>query len=198
MAKSALMRIGIFGGTFNPPHVGHLIVAQHVCERLKLDKIFFVPSYISPHKRKGEEKLAAHRSNMVRTAIKNNPLFASSDEELKRKGNSYTVDTLDSFHKRFPGSKLFLIIGADNYSDFHTWRNPRQILELATLVVMNRPYTKLLSVKKSIASKTRFVEVPDIDVSSSTIRKLARRGSAVTYQVPAAVARYMRRHALYR
>ena len=90
MSKMKMRRIGIFGGTFNPPHTGHLIVAESVCELLKLDKLFFVPSYISPHKKRGEDKLALHRTRMVRLAIKLNPRFDLCDSEMKRKGISYT------------------------------------------------------------------------------------------------------------
>jgi len=198
MTKTKAKRIGIFGGTFNPPHVGHLIVAQHVCEHLKLDRVYFVPSYISPHKRKGEEKLALHRSRMVRAAIRNNPVFATSDEELTRRGNSYTVDTLVAFHAQFPGSRLFLIIGADNYPEFHTWRNPLQILQLATLVVMNRADTKISVLKRSSRDKVRFVAVPKIDISSSQIRHIVRAGGSIRYLVPSEVEVYLQRHHLYR
>ena len=142
MPKRKITRIGIFGGTFNPPHAGHLIVAESVCEQLKLDKLFFVPSYISPHKKRGEDKLAVHRARMVRLAIRSNPRFDFSGMEVKRKGMSFTYETVEAFYRNYPGCKLFLIIGADNFSDFHTWKNPGRILNLASLVVMNRPLHK--------------------------------------------------------
>jgi len=198
MSRTALKRIGIFGGTFNPPHVGHLIVAQHVCVQLRLDKLYFVPSYISPHKRRGEEEVADHRFRMVCEAVRNNRLFACSSEELKRKGSSFTVDTLEAFSRHLAASRLFLIIGADNFSEFHTWKNPDRILQLATLVVMNRPRNKITRQKKSIAKRARFVTVPDVDISSTEIRKLVRRGEPIRYLVPAEVARYIKRHGLYR
>jgi nicotinate-nucleotide adenylyltransferase len=193
-----ILRIGIFGGTFNPPHIGHLIVAQRVCEQVRLDKLIFVPSFISPHKRKGEDALALHRLRMVRLAIKNNPLFVVSDIEVTRRGTSYTYATLEEFRGRFPGSKLFLIIGADNFTEFHTWKNPERILELASLIVMNRPRTAIVSGTSAFAKRSRFVTVPDIDISSSGLRRIVRDGDSIAYLVPEGVARYIRRHRLYR
>jgi nicotinate-nucleotide adenylyltransferase len=145
-----MKKIGIFGGTFNPPHAGHLIVAESVCEQLKLDKLFFVPSYISPHKKRGEDKLALHRARMVRLAIRSNPRFAFSDMEVKRKGMSFTYETVEAFYRNYPGCKLFLIIGADNFSEFYTWKDPGRILDLASLVVMNRPLHKSGNAGKNI------------------------------------------------
>src|SRR5450759_5261503 len=106
---------------------------------LSMDMIYFVPSFISPHKRRGEETLASHRLKMVHRAIRNNKLFACSDLEIKQKGTSYTYRTIESFHKTFPGSRLFLLIGADNFVEFRTWKYPDRICEKATLVVISRP-----------------------------------------------------------
>jgi nicotinate-nucleotide adenylyltransferase len=198
MSKTTMMRIGIFGGTFNPPHLGHLIVAESVCEQLRLDKLFFVPSFISPHKRKREQKLALHRLRMVRLAIKKNPRFDFSDLELKRKGVSYTYTTVETFHRNYPGCRLFLIIGADNFVEFHTWKNPRRIVELASLVVMNRTIHESRKANKEFSKSVRLASVPDIQISSSEIRKMVRRHKSIQYLVPQTVLQYVERHKLYK
>jgi nicotinate-nucleotide adenylyltransferase len=198
MPKRKITRIGIFGGTFNPPHAGHLIVAESVCEQLKLDKLFFVPSYISPHKKRGEDKLAVHRARMVRLAIRSNPRFDFSGMEVKRKGMSFTYETVEAFYRNYPGCKLFLIIGADNFSDFHTWKNPGRILNLASLVVMNRPLHKSRNAGTKHDTGIRFVLVPDIQISSTEIRAMVRRHASIRYQVPQAVLQYLQRHKLYK
>jgi len=193
-----MKKIGIFGGTFNPPHAGHLIVAESVCEQLKLDKLFFVPSYISPHKKRGEDKLAVHRARMVRLVIRSNPRFDFSDVEVKRKGMSFTYETVEAFYRNYPGCKLFLIIGADNFSEFYKWKNPERILDLASLVVMNRPLHKSGNTGKKYYTGIRFALVPDIQISSTEIRAMVRRHTSIRYQVPQAVLQYIQRHKLYR
>lgn len=193
-----MKRIGIFGGTFNPPHAGHLIVAECVCEQLRLDKLFFLPSYISPHKKKGEEKLVLHRRRMVQLAIKSNPHFDCSDMEVKREGTSYTVETVETFSRNYPGCKLYLIIGADNFLEFHTWKNPERILALAELVVMNRPSHESQKPRIKYHKGIRFARVPDIQISSSAIRLMVRRHLSIRYHVPQAVLQYIQRHKLYR
>ena len=192
------MNIGIFGGTFNPPHVGHLIVVESVRERLKLDRVIFVPSYISPHKRRGEETLAAHRLKMVRLAIQGNPSFSVSDIEIKRKGTSYTFETLETLQKEYHGAKLYLLMGIDNFVEFHTWKKPQRIAELATLVVMNRPAEPRATSKRKLRSVTEFVPVPEIQLSSTDIRMRVREGKTIRFLVPDSVAHYIMRTKLYR
>jgi len=191
-------KIGIFGGTFNPPHTAHLIVAERICDQLGLDKLFFVPSFISPHKKKGEERLAAHRLQMVRLAVGLNPRFDFSDIEIKRGGTSYTYTTVEAFRLNFPEDKLFLIVGADNYKDFDTWKNPNRILSLASLVVMNRPAQRIKKIEKGGPKKVLFAAVPNIEISSSEIRELVRLGKSIQYLVPRVVQQYIQRHRLYR
>ena len=197
MPRHTLQRIGIFGGTFNPPHVGHLIVAESVRESLNLDKICFVPSYISPHKRKGEEGLATHRLRMVRLAIRNNTFFAVSDVEIRRKGTSYTFETLEALHAKYPDAKLFLIIGIDNFAEFHTWKKPQRIAELATLVVMNRPMEPADVHRKRLNTVTKFTAVPDIQISSTEIRGRVKDGTSIRFLVPEPVRRYIILKKLY-
>ncbi|HTR81633.1 MAG TPA: nicotinate-nucleotide adenylyltransferase [Bacteroidota bacterium] len=198
IGKNGGCRIGIFGGTFNPPHVAHLIVTEYVRKQLNLDKIFFVPSYISPHKKRGEDQLAGDRLRMVRLAVGGNPYFDFSDYELKKKDISYTHLTVAAFHSRFPRCQLFLIIGADNYAEFHTWKNPEQILKLSSLVVMTRPGHRLRVNGKIPVSKVKLITVPEIGISSSLIRKMVGRKKSIDYLVPQAVASHIRRRKLYR
>jgi len=192
------MNIGIFGGTFNPPHVGHLIVAESVREQIELDRIIFVPSYISPHKQDEIGHSAVHRFEMIQRAIETNSRFDVSDVEIQRGGISYTVSTLDYFKQKYPKESLFLIIGMDNYLIFHQWKEPKKILELATLVVLNRPlYTK--KVNEIIDTKnTIFIDVPNIDISSSEIRKKVKEGKSIKYLVPDSVEQYIIEHQLYK
>ena len=197
LKKNMLKRIGIFGGTFNPPHVGHLVVARFVADRLKLDKIFFVPSYISPHKNRGEERLAKHRLNMVNLAIAHEPHFEVWEGEMERKGRSFTYRTLEEFRQDFPGARLFLLIGADNVAEFGNWKYPRRILQLATVVAMSRPDSGVEGAGKSRAKGMRYLRVPAVEVSSSIVRSLIKNQKSIVPLVPASVRRYISRHKLY-
>lgn len=196
--KKRLERIGIFGGTFNPPHTGHLIVAEHVREVLRLDKIFFVPSYISPHKQAGEEALAFHRLAMVRLAVRGNKFFDFADLEINQRGTSYTYKTVESFHQQFPTGTLFLMMGVDNFVDFRTWKKPEQIIARATVVAMTRPSYKVARTQQQFSDATKFVTVPDIQISSTEIRNRVKQGKAIRYLVPEKIEKYIVRHGLYR
>ena len=132
-----LERLGVFGGTFNPIHIGHLIVAEDVRERFSLDMILFVPAFIPPHKSVGVAP-ADKRLEMVRLSIKDNPLFSVSDIELKRKEKSYTVDTLAELREKV-SSSLFFLIGSEAFLQIHTWRKPNRLFELSNFIVMERP-----------------------------------------------------------
>lgn len=191
------MNIGIFGGTFNPPHIGHLIVAEHVRIELELDKIIFIPSFISPHKQEKESEIAHHRLEMTKLAIADNTYFECSDIEIYRKETSYSIHTIEELKNMYRSDIFFLIIGMDNYLTFHLWKEPQKILQLAALAVMNRPnYPK--QVNEVIGTKNCiFVDVPSIDISSSTIRKRIEEEKSIRYSVPAAVEEYIYLHKLY-
>ena len=133
------MRIGIYGGTFNPMHVGHLIVIESVREQLQFDRLLFIPSANPPNKSDPSLAPAADRLQMARLGVEGNPDFEVSDIETSRGGISYTVDTLASLAALHPRASLSLIIGADNLIEFQTWKSPTEILDRAELVVMNRP-----------------------------------------------------------
>ena len=192
------MNIGIFGGTFNPPHLGHLIIAEHVRERLGLAKVVFVPSAIPPHKQELEILDAHHRMEMLQFAVEGNSSFEISDVEVRRGGISFTVDTLEEFKKRFPGEELYLLIGMDNFAEFQEWRSPERILSLAALVVMTRPNTDLTHVEANDREQIRMCVVPEIAISSSDIRRRVKEGKSIRYLVPAPVEAYIIRHHLYR
>jgi nicotinate-nucleotide adenylyltransferase len=192
------MNIGIFGGTFNPPHLGHLIVAEHVREVVGLDKIIFVPSFISPHKQAGEEKDADSRLEMVRLAIKGNPNFMVSDIELKRKGTSYTFETIETLHRVYPNDELFFLIGMDNFAEFHTWKFPERIVEHATLIVMNRASFHRTREEFHFFSSAKFVDVPNIEISSSEIRAAVKARRSIHYLVSDSVEEYIMEHRLYK
>lgn len=191
------MKIGIYGGTFNPPHIGHLIVAERVCTELSMDKIMFIPSFISPHKQDGESELADHRLAMTKLAVSDNLKFTYSDYEVLKKETSYTINTLEHLKQKYQSDSFFIIIGMDNYLTFHLWKEPTRVLELATLVVMNRPnYPK--QINEVIGTKnTLFVDVPNIDISSSDIRRRVKENRSIRYLVPNDVEEYIHTNRLF-
>jgi nicotinate-nucleotide adenylyltransferase len=191
------MNIGLYGGTFNPPHLGHLIVAEQVRKSLSLDSIIFMPSYISPHKQQGESDLAEHRLAMTKLSIAGNPFFSCSDLEIRRTETSYSLHTLTELQQQYPMDKIHLIIGMDNYLTFHLWKEPGKILDMATLVVMNRPgyppqVNQLVGTRNTI-----FIDVPDIAISSSQIRNLVKKGESIRYLVPTAVEDYIQSNRIF-
>ncbi|MCX6138969.1 MAG: nicotinate-nucleotide adenylyltransferase [Ignavibacteriales bacterium] len=194
--KTSGKRTGIFGGTFNPPHFGHLIVADHAAHELALDRIIFVPSFISPHKRAGEEHAAEHRMEMVRLAVTGHRSFEVSDLELKRPGASYTIDTLLELHSLYPDDLFFLLLGADNVAEFHTWKSHEKIPALATVVAMNRPGYRAPEELPAISGMLT-VEVPNIQISSSDIRRRLIEGRDIRYFIPDAILKYIQQTRLY-
>lgn len=191
------MKIGIFGGTFNPPHVGHLIVAEQVITMLGLDKIIFIPSFISPHKQEGESDVAEHRLTMTKLAISGNPKFKCSDIEILKKETSYSIHTLEQLKRENAADTFFLIIGMDNYLTFQLWKEPHRILELTTLVVLNRPGYPQQVNEVFGTRNTVFVDVPNIDISSSDIRKRVKERRSIQYLVPKNVEEYISASGLF-
>lgn len=207
--SGANARVGVFGGTFDPPHLGHLAAAEWARDQLELDRVVFVPAGTPPHKRDHSRSGAAARLAMTRLAVRGQAGFAVSDLEIRRRGPSFTVDTLRALAARDPRARWFLILGEDNLAEFDSWREPETILELATVVVALRP--RALSnarvarhrVSGALRGRSRTGAVvtldnPGIDLSSSAIRARARRGRSIRYLVPAAVDRYITRTKLYR
>lgn len=192
-----MRRIGIFGGTFDPPHIGHLALAECARDRLRLDEVRFVPAGQPPHKPGAGITGAAQRLAMARLAVRGNPAFTVSAHETRRGGPSFTVDTLRHVAARTPGSRIFLLMGSDSLDDFATWREPEAILRLATLVVAGRPGGRRVSRRRS-TPKPVPLDNPEIALSSSLVRAHVRAGRSVRYLVPDAVSAYIARHRLYR
>jgi nicotinate-nucleotide adenylyltransferase len=192
------MKIGILGGTFDPPHLGHLIVAEHVRDRLGLDKIMFVPAVIPPHKRQRPDITPPElRLEMVRQAIAGNPAFDVSDIEIRRGGLSFTVDTLKELRTQYPTDVLYLLIGMDNVRDFNTWKDPEMIKRIARVVVMTRPGYKTDPELHLDTKALNVCDVPEIGISSREIRNRVKHGHSVRYMVPTAVLDYVVENRLY-
>ena len=191
------MKLGILGGTFNPPHIGHLIVAESVRDQLKLDKILFVPSYSPPHKLYSQVALPTQRYEMVEIALEKNRNFSASDIEIAREGKSYTIDTINSLISIYPGSQLYLIIGLDNLMDFSDWKSPNDIISKVELVVTNRPGYNV-EVKNEFKRYATIVKVPSIDISSSDIRRRVKMGRSIRYLVPFEIEQYIFKKGLYK
>ncbi len=196
-SSNALMKTGIFGGTFNPPHIGHMIVAEHVRTELSLDRIIFAPAAIPPHKTHQGIIPAEHRIAMLRLTLKDNPHFELSEIEIQRGGVSFTVDTLREIKSRHPLYELFLLIGMDNLAEFKTWKSPESILQLATVVAMTRPGVSAESVPPEMKDRVKVCPVPAIEISSRDLRAHVRDGKSIRYFVADSVAEYIRAHNLY-
>ena len=191
------MNIGIFGGTFDPPHLGHLIVAESVQEQLDLGMVLFIPTYSPPHKADGAVAAPSHRLKMVQLAVADNASFKVSDIEVRRGGKSYTADTLRSLHALYRGDNLTLIIGSDNLRIFPSWKDPEEILRMCQVVVIDRPGIRRSVIEHPYVQKVRFVQVPNIEISGSDIRQRIQAGQSIRYLVTGSVRAYIDEHHLY-
>jgi nicotinate-nucleotide adenylyltransferase len=188
---------GVFGGTFDPPHIGHLLVASHVRESIGLDRIILVPSATSPHKRDRVLTNPEHRLAMVRLAVAGVPHMEVSDLEVKRGGVSYTIKTLQILQQEQQGVELTLIIGMDNVADFGTWRDPEEILRIARVVVMTRPGYKAPERNTPYGGQMQLCAVPEIGIASRDIRRRVCEGRSIHWMVTPEVEHYIHEHALY-
>ena len=197
------MRLGVFGGTFDPVHYGHLVAAEEVRYRLRLDKVLFVPAGMPPHKLDHDITPTRHRLAMLELAIASNPGFALSRVDIDRHGPCYTVDTLALLHQEYgPGTELFFLMGMDSLAEILTWKEPERLIRLAQIVVVGRPgfqadVDELDKVLPGAAERISIVDTPLMEVSSSDIRQRVREGAPIRYQVPEAVEAYIRAHRLY-
>lgn len=191
-----LKRIGIFGGSFDPPHLGHLVISEIARATLELDVVFLVPAYQPPHKPGNHPATARQRLAMTKLLVQGNRSLRVSDLELKRKGISYTVDTVKAFHGRYPSAELYLILGGDSLSQFHLWRRPREILKYATLVVYKRAGSKVGRFPGSSA-KGLLLAGPTMKISSSEIRTMIQAGRDIQFLVRENVRRYIKQQRLY-
>jgi nicotinate-nucleotide adenylyltransferase len=196
-------RTAVFGGSFNPIHYGHLLLADEVLDALGLDRVLFVPAAQPPHKPNAQLAPAQDRHAMVQLAIAGHPKFAVSDLELRRSGPSYTVDTLDAL--RIPREELFLIVGSETFLDLLTWRTPRRVAGLAQIVVVPRVHSAFdpesAAVRKvvhEIRDEPLIVRAISLPISASDLRRRVREGRSIAYRLPEAVAAYIQAKRLYR
>ena len=192
-----LKRIGLFGGTFDPAHLAHVALAQVALDQLQLDEVRWVPAG-RPWQKKRTLTSAAHRTEMIRLAIEGEPRFTLDLCEINRSGASYTFDTVREFQVAEPGNDWFLIIGQDQYAGLHTWLGWQKLLERVTLAVANRPGAPLQASPEVEQVAHQAVALPMMDISSTHIRAQVAAGQRVDALVPAAVARYIDLHHLYR
>jgi len=215
-------KIGILGGTFNPIHYGHLAAAEEVKNRLKLDKVLIIPSFIPPHKEDADVPAAAHRLEMVRFAVLGNPGFEPSDIEIKRGGRSYTIDTIEELRRIYPRAELYFITGIDSFLDIQTWNRWQALLSLCGFVVLSRPgyrfadlgridfmeaaRAELARLDSGLCTRfavragafSLFLEmIPLHDISSTDIRTRVKEGRSVKYLLPDAVETYIIKNKFY-
>jgi nicotinate-nucleotide adenylyltransferase len=207
--------VGILGGTFNPPHLGHLALARYAREELALERVLLMPAHIPPHKSAEPDPGAQHRLNMCRLASDAEPGVSVCTLEIDRPGPSYTVDTLSAIHASHPDAELTFIVGADVARTLPAWREPAKVLELARVAVGARTGASDREVLETVASlsrspessrvsrrdpgggEVRFLRMPFVEVSSSIVRERVARGENVEQLVGPAVARYISEHGLY-
>lgn len=200
-----LKKVGIMGGTFNPIHQGHLLIAEQAREFCALDEVLFIPSGNPYMKNSGEILDGKIRIKMTALAIEDNPFFALSDMEVERGGNTYTCDTLRILKEKNPGVRYFFIVGADNLFYVENWKNPEDILEGCTLVAAARGEKddlalkeKALELEEKYKAQIRILPDRKIDLSSSEIRKRLQNGESVRYMIPDKVFSFINKHELYR
>ena len=195
MTKEEVPRIGILGGTFNPVHFGHLILAEEAVSKMRLNKVIFVPSYIPPHKKVESDISALDRLAMTRLAIADNPNFEVSSIEIDAKKRSYSIDTLKAFKKLYgDDAKLFFLTGSDSLKDLFSWKDINDIFKVSKFVVANRPGYPIENVPKEVET----VVITPIEISSMDIRKRLAEGRSIRYLVPEKVREYILSHQLYK
>jgi nicotinate-nucleotide adenylyltransferase len=195
------MRLGLFGGTFDPIHLGHLILAEQCREACRLDRVWLVVAGSPPHK-PGGRTAVGHRLEMVRVAIAGNSALVASDIEAMRPGPHYSVDTLEAVRRDQADDDLFFLIGADSLKDLPAWREPARIAQLATIVVVNRPGIEEVNVSEfpDFGPGTHpliSVTIPPVGIASSDLRRRLAEGRSIRYMVPRGVEAYIDAHGLY-
>ena len=191
------MRLGLYGGRFDPPHLGHLLVAEGAKEALNLERVLFIPSKTPPHK--SAEASAQARFEMTLLATAENPHFFVSDLELKREGTSYTINTVETLLEQYPTAEMFYLTGVDAYRDIATWQRARELVEKVQMVAYPRPGYSLEGLEPYFSERVELLELPVFEVSSTALRQRLRAGKSesVRYLLPGTVAAYVAKHALY-
>ena len=192
-------RVGIFGGSFNPPHIAHLIIAESIREQFHLDHVLWIPNYIPPHKSQEHFAEVEHRLLMTQKAIEHNPRFSVSELEIERKGTSFTLNTVQTLCQTHPETSFSLIIGGDSLKDFMLWHQPAEIVKQTPLIVYKRPgeNTAPAEAERLFPERISFASAPLLDISSTEIRQLVRVGKSIRYLVPEPVRLYIQQHRLY-
>lgn len=200
-----MSKIGIMGGTFNPIHMAHLILAESAYEQLHLDKVLIMPSRKPPHKLHDPIASDQHRIEMVKLAIEGNPHFELSTMEIDRDGITYTAETLQQLIKEYPENEYYFILGLDSLQQIEKWRSPNIIFQLAHIVAAGRyhfPKDKIEGqvhhLEEVYQGKIHLLEIPNIDLSSEMLREHVKNGKSIRYYVPCSVDQYIREHGLYK
>lgn len=201
-----MSRVGLFGGSFNPVHHGHLIVARALAEQLELSRVLLLPTAHPPHKQRVSDADAAHRAEMLRLAVAGDALFEINDYDLRRPGPTYTIDTVDHFASRMPGVRLHWIIGSDSLCDLVNWRRAAELVDRCEIVTAQRPgapepdwnaFAAVFSPAQIAKLRAGVLTAPLIDIAASDIRRRVGLDLPIRYLVPEAVAEYIRQHRLY-
>ena len=196
-ADDAARHIGLFGGSFNPPHMAHLIVAETVRDQFGLEEIWWIPSHRPPHKSDEELATASHRLAMTEAATADNPAFRVLDIEVQRDGVSYTVETLRALQDAHPRTAFWLIVGSDSLRGFASWHCPDEIVERVPLIVYKRPGAISSIGNPKFANHVRFADAPLLEVSGTEVRARCKKSRSIRYLVPQSVRRYIETHSLY-
>jgi nicotinate-nucleotide adenylyltransferase len=192
------VKLAIMGGTFNPPHLGHLICAEESYDHYKFDKLLFIPNARPPHKNKSNVVEPQHRYMMTVLAVRDNPHFEVSRIELDRPGNSYSIETVKELKSRYgPGMELYWIIGADSVLEMSIWKNVDELLDICNFIAINRPGYDLNKADQLFLRRLQIFEVTNVDISASKIRKRVREGKSIKYLVPSPVEEYIYKNGLY-
>jgi len=199
------MRLGLYGGTFDPVHLGHLLLAEQCREQLNLDEVWFLPTGNPPHKQGSGISPAKARVEMLEIATAGHRGFIVNEMEVEREGTTFTVDTLQQLHDEDPDRALFFLIGADSLSDLPTWREPGRIVQLATVVAVNRgggPYAEPGQIADAIgseaAARIETLSMPGIEISSREIRRCVGDQKSIRYMTPRGVEAYIEQNKMYR
>lgn len=189
-----MKKIGLLGGTFDPPHYGHLMIANEVLTQCGLDEIWFIPAYVPPHKQKSTVTELEHRVAMLNIAIETHPLFQMCTIEIERKGPSYTYDTIKELKEKYPNDTFYFIIGADMVQDLPNWNQIDKLIKLTTFIGVNRPGFQLDS---KYEHAIKYIEIPLFEVSSTFLRERFQKKQSTRYYLPEKVRHYIEENQLY-
>ena len=192
----ARTKIGLLGGTFDPPHLAHLVLAQTALDELKLDEIWFIPAFRPPHKRGERVSSFAHRLAMLRLAIRGNKRFKVLTIEKEKGGLSYTVETLPLLRRKHPNTHFFLLLGSDNLAELSSWKEPEKVFSMAQPVFAHRPRTE--ETLPTWLEHAVWLSNPRLEISATDLRARVRAGRTIRYLIPETVELYIRKKGLYR